>query len=179
MWSHPSRGFPREPRSVTSRRSASTSSRSSPPTRSMTSTHRSGPIPRDRRLNTIDAGAPTSGVSPLPAATTTTTFTVNWSGTDDTGGSGIATFDVYSSDNGGPFSLWQQGTTATSASFTGVNGHVYGFSSVATDNVGNRQATPTSAQATTTVTPRPQPARSPRCRRSAREASRSPGRAAT
>ena len=34
--------------------------------------------------------------------------------------------------------------------FTGMAGHTYGFYSVATDNVGNREATPTAAEATTT-----------------------------
>ena len=76
---------------------------------------------------------------------------MSWSGQDDPGGSGIASYDVYVSDNGGPFVPFLTDTTQTSASFAGVNGHTYGFWSVATDNVGNSQATPTSAQATTKV----------------------------
>src|SRR5206468_2881627 len=36
-------------------------------------------------------------------------------------------------------------------SFTGADGHTYGFSSVAADNAGNVQPTPTSAQASTTI----------------------------
>ena len=47
--------------------------------------------------------APTSTVSPLPATENTTAFTLSWSGTDDPGGSGIASYDVYVSDNGGAF----------------------------------------------------------------------------
>jgi hypothetical protein len=43
------------------------------------------------------------------------------------------------------------GTTHTSATFTGAIGHSYGFYSVATDNVGNIQPKPTTAQATTKV----------------------------
>jgi hypothetical protein len=74
---------------------------------------------------------------------------VSWSGQDDTGGSGIASYDIYVSDKGGPFTLWQSETTGTSAAFTGVLGHTYGFYSVATDNVGNVQPVPSSAQATT------------------------------
>src|SRR5207244_3810655 len=42
-------------------------------------------------------------------------------------------------------------TTATSATFNGVNNHTYSFYSVATDNVGNRQPTPASAQVSTRV----------------------------
>jgi RHS repeat-associated protein len=101
-------------------------------------------------FNTIDAGTPTSSVAALPAVSPTS-FTVTWSGQDDPGGSGIASFNVYVSDNGGPFTLWQSNTTASSATFTGVPGHTYGFYSVATDNVGNVQPTPTGAQATTTA----------------------------
>ncbi len=99
----------------------------------------------------VDTVAPTSTVSPLPTATASTSFLVAWSGSDDTGGSGIASYQVYDSDNGGPFVLFQNATTQTSATFTGQIGHTYGFYSVATDNVGNVQAIPTAAQATTFV----------------------------
>jgi uncharacterized repeat protein (TIGR01451 family) len=102
-------------------------------------------------INTIDSTPPTSSVTSLPAKTTSANFTVSWSGQDDTGGSGIASYDVYVSDENGPFTPFLVGTTDTSAVFNGVNGHTYGFYSVATDNVGNRQPTPTTAQATTTL----------------------------
>src|SRR5262249_28294927 len=62
-----------------------------------------------------------------------------------------ATYDVYVSDNGGKFTQLLKGTTKTTAVFTGKNGHKYGFYSVATDKAGNRQATPTKAQASTTI----------------------------
>jgi hypothetical protein len=102
-------------------------------------------------FNTIDAGPPTSAIGPLPVSETSTSFMVNWLGHDDPSGSGIASYDVYASDNGGPYALWQSDTVATSATFTGQNGHTYAFYSVATDNVGNVQPTPTAAQATTRV----------------------------
>jgi len=108
-----------------------------------------GTDPAKMDLNTIDAGPPTSTVAALPSTTTTPSFTVSWSGTDDTGGSGIATYDIFVSDNGGPFTPFLLDTTQTSATFNGVNGHTYAFYSVATDNVGNVQPTPTVAQATT------------------------------
>ena len=97
---------------------------------------------------TVDAAAPSSSVASLPSFSPGT-FTVTWSGSD--GGSGIASYDVYAAIDGGAFSLWQSDTTQTSASYPGSNGHGYGFYSVATDKVGNVQATPASAQATTTV----------------------------
>ena len=109
------------------------------------------PITTNTVTNTIDAGPPSSSVQPLPASMPTPSFTVTWSGQDDADGSGIASYDIYVSDNGGPVTPWLTDTTLTSALYTGQNGHTYGFSSVATDNVGNRQATPATAQATTQV----------------------------
>jgi Ca2+-binding RTX toxin-like protein len=96
-----------------------------------------------------DTSAPTSKVTALPA-TSSSKFTVSWSG-QDTGGSGIGTYDVYVSDNGGRYQPFMQHTAATSAAFNGTVGHSYGFFSVATDKSGNRQDTPTAAQATTRV----------------------------
>jgi RHS repeat-associated protein len=109
------------------------------------------PINTRSIFNTLDAGAPTSSINPLPATTTNPNFPVSWSGQDDPGGSGIAFFDVYVSDNGGPFTPFLLGTTATSATYSGSFGHTYGFFSVATDNVGHTQPTPTTAQATTSL----------------------------
>ena len=43
-------------------------------------------------------------------------------------GPGIAGYNVYVSDDGGPFTLWQSGTSATSATYTGQVDHTYGFS---------------------------------------------------
>ena len=106
------------------------------------------PLNTNTTTNTIDAGPVSSTVNPLPV-TTTAPFTVSWTGTDVPAGSGIAGYDVFVSDNGGPYKALMTDTTLTSTTFTGSIGHTYGFYSVATDNVGNRQSTPTSAQATT------------------------------
>jgi uncharacterized repeat protein (TIGR01451 family) len=114
----------------------------------------SDPTPADNTATlsaTVNPEPPTSTVQPLPAVISASAFTVRWSGTPGTGTSSIAAFDVFFSDNGGPFTPFQQGTTQTSATFTGQSGHTYGFYSMATDNLGQRQATPTVAQATTTV----------------------------
>ena len=82
---------------------------------------------------------------------TSSSFTVSWSGKDDAGGSGIASYSICVADNGGAFQPWLTDTKATSATYTAQYGHTYGFYSVATDNVGNREAAPTSADATTRV----------------------------
>ncbi len=113
------------------------------------------PLDTPTFTNTIDSGAPASSVAALPGIEGSTSFTVNWSGSDDAGGSGIASYDVYVSDNGGGFTLFQAATTATSATFTGMDGHTYSFYSVATDHVGNVQPTPAAAQTTTTVAATP------------------------
>src|SRR5262249_7345875 len=85
-------------------------------------------------VNTIDAGPPTSSVAALPSRSPAT-FNLSWSGSDDANGSGIAGYTIFVSDNGGSFAAVPAltNTTATSGSFTGQEGHTYGFYSVATD----------------------------------------------
>ncbi len=107
-------------------------------------------------VNTIDVTTPTSSVTPLPATETAPSFNVSWSGSDGTG-SGIASYDVYVSDDGGPYQLWQSATTQTAAIYTGQAGHTYSFYSVATSNVGLVQTAPTAPQATTMVISSPPP----------------------
>ena len=67
------------------------------------------------------------------------------------GGSGLASYSIYVSDDGAAFVPLLINTTETSTLFTGENSHTYGFYSIATDNVGNVQPVPASAQATTTI----------------------------
>jgi RHS repeat-associated protein len=109
------------------------------------------PIDTNVSVTTLDDGTPASRVNPLPATTNSPAFTVSWSGADDAGGSGIASYDIFVSDNGGPYTLWQSGTAQTSAIFDGASGHAYAFYSVATDNVGHIEATPGASEATTLV----------------------------
>ncbi len=99
----------------------------------------------------VDVTPPTSSVTALPPYENTTTFAVSWSGSDGLHGSGVASYSIYVSDDGGTFTPLLTGTTLTSTSFTGQDGHTYGFYSVATDNAGNVQTTPTVAQATTQI----------------------------
>ena len=107
------------------------------------------PILTPTFLNTIDVTPPTSSVRAFPATETQATFTVSWSGADQ--GSGVATYNIYVSDNGGPFTIWQSFVTVTSASYTGVNGNTYGFYSIAIDAAGNVQAAKSVADTATTV----------------------------
>jgi hypothetical protein len=102
--------------------------------------------------NSINTNPPVSAVFSLPTQSPPT-FGVAWSGAPYVGGASIAYFDIYVSDNGGPFTIWQSQTTGTGALFKGTNGHVYAFYSVATDTAGHREATPLAPQAQTTVAP--------------------------
>lgn len=98
----------------------------------------------------VDTVPPTSMVTALPVQSPAG-FTLTWTGSDGPGDPGIASYDIYVSDNGGPFVPLLTDSFQTSTIFDGQLGHTYGFYSVATDLVGMVQPTPTVAQATTTV----------------------------
>ena len=87
--SSPRPAWPPAPPSTSRRRSSST------PTRRSTRHRSSTPSTPARR----PAVWP-----PLPATESSTSFTVSWSGSDGDG-SGIASYNVYVSDDGGPFTL--------------------------------------------------------------------------
>jgi RHS repeat-associated protein len=112
------------------------------------------PIATSTVSNTIDSIAPTASVRALPA-TETSPFTLSWGGSDGSGGSGIATYDVEVSDNGGTFRPLETNTTSTSMRFTGKLGHTYAFMAWATDHVNNVQAQPAAAQARTKIVAAP------------------------
>src|SRR5262249_46154305 len=99
---------------------------------------------------TVDTVAPTSRVGALPAFSPGS-FTLNWSGSDNPGGSGLANYSIYASDNGVSFTPLLSNPTLSSTTLRCTNRHTYGFYSVATDIVGNQQPAPSSAQASTTV----------------------------
>jgi hypothetical protein len=99
--------------------------------------------------NAIDQSSPASHVLALAANSGLPGFLVQWAGSD--AGSGVQSYSIFVSDNGGAFTIWQMSTPANSANFIGQAGHSYGFYSIATDNVGNVEATKTTAEASTTV----------------------------
>ena len=109
------------------------------------------PIATPTWLNTIDNDTPKTRVLPLAAVQSSSTFAVQWTGSDV--GSGTSGFTIFVSDNGGPFTKWLDGTVATSASYQGQTGHSYGFFSIGTDLVGNTEPLKTVAEATTHVGP--------------------------
>ena len=111
------------------------------------------PTPAAAQATTLLVALPTSSVSPLPAVTPGTSLTVSWSGSPGAGATSIASYEVFVSEDGGAFQPFLASTTATSATFAGQYGHTYAFYSVATDNLGDRQATPGQPQATITIAP--------------------------
>ena len=109
-------------------------------------------VPNNAQASTqVDTQPPFASVSALPQYTTQSTINVSWTGTDNL--SGVKNYDVWWRIAGS--SGWNslvQATTQTSAAFQNAqNGATYEFIARATDNVGNVQAQPTVAQATTII----------------------------
>ena len=106
------------------------------------------PAPKDRPwVNTIDAGAPESQVNALPDTSHSTFFEVSWDGADDSLGSGIRSYTIYYSIDGGIYEIWLEDTTSTEETFYGEHGHTYAFYSISTDNVGHEEEFPFSPDA--------------------------------
>jgi len=105
-----------------------------------------------------DMLAPTSSVTSLPGEILpdpvdvhSTLIPLQWSGRDNPGGSGIADFNIYVSDNGGPFMLWLSHAQTESAVYQGMDHHTYQFFSQATDHAGNVEALHGTADAAVSV----------------------------
>ncbi|QLE55149.1 NF038122 family metalloprotease [Nostoc sp. TCL26-01] len=92
------------------------------------------PIKTPAIFNTIDAIKPTATIQPLPANVVGDTFTVNWGGSDNAGGSGLAYYDIYMSVNDGAYELLLGKTTQTEVTITGDLGSKYNFIAVGKDN---------------------------------------------
>ena len=69
-----------------------------------------GVDPNKQALVTIDAVGHRVPQSPHFPPRSTGPFLVSWSGQDDVGGSGIGSYDVYVSDDGGPYTIFQSDT---------------------------------------------------------------------
>ena len=89
---------------------------------------------------TVDTTPPVSGFVSLAPYQSSKRFTVNWQARDNT--SGVDYYDVYYSDNNGPYSQWLQQVSTTTAQFEGREGHEYAFFTIATDRAGNIEDDP-------------------------------------
>lgn len=96
----------------------------------------------------LDKSAPVTTMNPLPVISPPT-FTVYWSGQDD---SGIQAYLVWVRADGGEWQPWIESTTDTQAQYTGESGKRYDFAVWAQDLAGNWSLnTELSPQATTAV----------------------------
>ncbi len=96
-------------------------------------------IPTNIEVNTIDAFAPESNVTGLPATSPNQIY-LTWSGTDDPGGVGVKSYDLYMSTDGGSFSLVRSGMHRTDTTIEVQEVGNYCFFTLATDSVGNQES---------------------------------------
>jgi PKD repeat protein len=107
------------------------------------------PILTNMWINTIDAVRPGSSVNNLESIVDPT-FTVSWGGDD--AGSGINYYDIYVRKDGEEYHPWLLQTRDQEAEFYGEKTSEYEFYAISTDFAGNIEETPTSPDASTTVT---------------------------
>lgn len=92
-----------------------------------------------------DTEAPVSEMNPLPSCQANSSFLVSWSGSD-TGGSGLASYDVevrVGKEWGGTWTTWRPHTKLTADVFVPVyDGVTYEFRCRARDRAGNVEAWP-------------------------------------
>ena len=101
----------------------------------------------------LDTTAPTSTAT-APTYTTTATWTVTYSAADSSGGSGLASVELWAKPPGASsyakVATNTSGNGAGSFSYTGGTGEgKYAFYTIAVDRAGNRQAAPSSANTST------------------------------
>lgn len=95
-----------------------------------------------------DTRPPRTTIQPLPPSSPPT-FLVRWPGEDP--GSGIASYDVYASQDGEPLKLWLASTPVTEAKYSGQINHRYSFAVAARDRAGNQEPLPSHPQASTQI----------------------------
>ncbi|HEY5628752.1 MAG TPA: FlgD immunoglobulin-like domain containing protein, partial [Candidatus Limnocylindrales bacterium] len=95
----------------------------------------------------VDHAAPQAGIRALPVKNTDEGIVVAWAASDV---SGVRSYDVQVSADGGPWTTWLTQTTQTTDVWLGTDGHAYAFRVRATDlkgNVGAWNVTSTAATA--------------------------------
>jgi hypothetical protein len=102
------------------------------------------PIATNITSHAIDLQAPSSNISDLPASTEKDSVLVSWTGSDR--GSGVKSYDIYVSDNGGKYVRWKEHAMETSSYFRGETTHSYSFFSIATDFIGHVESMKSQAE---------------------------------
>ena len=96
----------------------------------------------------LDATAPNTDLQVTRLGVDSNDFQLEWSATDDNGGSGVRHVTVYVAEDGGDFRILLRQTTETSHFFEGAPNKTYEFLALATDNAGNREQPPMGIHAT-------------------------------
>lgn len=102
------------------------------------------PILTNTEYNIIDADAPVTAVQEVEVMETDGQITLKWAGTDV--GSGINSYDLYTSVNGRFFLPILAGLTDTTYVYNGKADSTYQFFTLGIDNVGNRERLKASAE---------------------------------
>jgi len=110
-------------------------------------------ISTPRISNLIDAVAPTSTIDSLPSVIDSSAIYLHLLGSDDSGGSGLAGWDIYVSINGGAFSLAASNQSDSVYAYSGNYGNTYSFFTRAFDNTSNYEALKTVGDVTVTIAP--------------------------
>lgn len=91
-------------------------------------------------FNTIDALPPTTHMNSFVQNTADPNkFRISWHGHDDAGGSGLASYSLFVSVNGGSYTLFSSNITDTFTVFTGVPDSTYCFFVSGVDSVNNKE----------------------------------------
>ncbi len=92
---------------------------------------------------TLDTVAPTTKLT-VTEEGTTPDYQVQWSSTDDAGGSGVQYVTLYVSEDGGTYQIWQDQLAQASGTmiYQGQAGHTYAFLALASDLAGNHEQPP-------------------------------------
>jgi len=96
------------------------------------------PILTPTWVNQKDVVAPTSKVTEAKDAGAGK-VNLKWQGTDNAGGSGVYSYDVYAKQGAGDYLLIFNGTTETTGQFQTDGKSEYAFYAIAVDNAGNRE----------------------------------------
>ncbi len=108
-------------------------------------------ISTNRHKNTIDALPPASQMSSSVQFLTPNIFQLTWTATDDPGGSGVATYSVYVSVNGRPYTLYRADIPERHLAFAGIKDTTYCFYVAAKDSTGNTEALKNTCEASAIV----------------------------
>ena len=108
------------------------------------------PITTDWWTNLLDFSPPSSYIQALEPFVIDSLITlVLWG--EDSILTNEFTFDIYVSENGSEFELWQSNISDSSIIYNGTPGHSYAFYSITTDAAGNEESAPDVPDATTTI----------------------------